>query len=90
MKDYKGLRNLRFEAYFASMPLHAWMLRGRKTRRAYLNLKESQSYSKEEINQLQLKKLQNIIYHAYTTSNFYKAKMDNLSLHPRDISTLAD
>ena len=60
MKGYKGLRGLRFEAYFASMPLHAWMLRGRKTRRAYLHLKESQNYSKKQINDLQLERLQKI------------------------------
>jgi phenylacetate-CoA ligase len=90
MKGYSGLRNLRFEAYFLSMPLHAWMLRGRKTRRAYLDLKSSQSCSKEEISQLQLKKLKKIVNHAYTTSNFYKSRMDDLGLHPRDVTSLSD
>jgi phenylacetate-CoA ligase len=90
MKGYKGLRGLRFEAYFASMPLHAWMLRGRKTRKAYLHLKESQNYSKKQINDLQLERLQKIINHAYTTSNFYRERMDELGIHPHDFNSLAD
>jgi len=90
MKLYKGLRRLRFEAYFASMPLHAWMLRGRKTRSAYIHLKESESYSKAQINELQLSKLQKIIEHAYTTSNFYRTRMDQLGIHPNDINGLED
>lgn len=90
MKGYKGLRNWRFEAYFATMPTHAWMIRGRKTRRAYLELKESQNYSKEEIQDLQSFRLRKMIFHAYETSAFYRNRFDEMGISPSDIQTIDD
>ena len=90
MKGYKGLRNIRFEAYFASMPTHAWMLRGRATRRAYLELKKSEKFTRDELDRLQADRLHKIVSHAYTTSDFYRRRLDSLGVSPNDIRSLDD
>ena len=90
MARYQGLRKLRFEAYFALMPIHAWMIRGRKTRRRYFDLKDSESFSKEELKGLQSERLRNIIHHAYETSLFYQKRLDDLGIKPNDIMSVDD
>jgi phenylacetate-CoA ligase len=90
MASYRGFRRLRFEAYFALMPLHAWMIRGRQTRKRYLDLKESEFFSKEELANLQSVKLQKIVQHAYKTSLFYRKRLDDLGINPKDIRSIDD
>lgn len=90
MKGYKGLRNLRFEAYFATMPLHAWMIRGRQTRRAYLNLKQSEYLPKAELESVQLSRLRQIVAHAYATSTYYRHSLEAAGVKPSDINSLDD
>ena len=90
MAKYEGFRRLMFEAYFAVMPLHAWMIRGRQTRRRYLDLKESESFSREELENLQSLKLRKIVQHAYETSLFYRERLDGLGIKPSDIQCADD
>lgn len=90
MKGYKGLRNLRFEAYFATMPLHAWMIRGRQTRRAYLELKQSEYLPTAQLESLQLARLRQIVAHAYATSSYYRQSLDAAGVKPSDINSLND
>jgi phenylacetate-CoA ligase len=87
---YQGLRKLRFEAYFALMPLHAWMIRGRQTRRRYFDLKESEYFSREELNTLQNLRLRTIVQHAYDTSLFYRERLDGSGIKPSDIQSVED
>ena len=61
---YRGWRRLWFEAYFATMPLHAWRI-GRRARELYLELKRSEWYSRDALDELQLRKLQRLVQHAY-------------------------
>jgi len=82
---YRGLRRVRFEAYFILMPLHAWMIRGRSTRRFYKELKSSESSSKSELLANQERRLNEIIMHAYNTTDFYKARFDSLGIDPTTI-----
>ena len=81
-------RRLRLEAYFLSMPLHAWMIRGRHTRRAYFQLKETERFSRQDLSALQLKKLKEILNHSYSTSLYYRRKFDELGVNPKDIGSL--
>jgi|694.fasta_scaffold22446_3 phenylacetate-CoA ligase len=88
MNGYRGFRKILFELYFATMPLHAWLIRGRATRRAYLNLKASEFIGAEELRDLQLVRLREILQHAFSTSDYYRKTFLNLGLHPNDISDL--
>ena len=90
MAKYKGFRKLRFEAYFALMPLHAWMIRGRQTRKKYFELKHTESYGREELTNLQSEKLRIIVQHAYRTSSFYRKRLDDLGINPSDIQNVND
>jgi phenylacetate-CoA ligase len=86
---YRGWRRLLFEAYFATMPLHKWMIR-RSARAIYLDLKESEWLSKPELEQLQLHKLQRLLQHAYVHVPFYRDAMRAAGVHPLDMVSLAD
>lgn len=90
MIGYRGLSNLRFEAYFATMPLHAWMIRGRRTRRAYLELKRTENLSRDELVELQSARLREIVAHAYSTSSYYRERLHNHGVRPQDIRSTAD
>lgn len=87
---YRGLRRIRFETYFATMPLHAWTITGRGTRRKYLELKASEHLSRSELDALQLSKLRAITSHAYETSDFYRRHFDSAGFNPAQIQSLED
>lgn len=88
--SYRGLRRLRFEVYFATMPLHAWTITGRGTRKKYLELKAFEHLSRSELDSLQLTRLQAIITHAYETSDFYRHHFDSVGFEPTQIQSLED
>lgn len=88
--SYRGFRRLRFEVYFATMPLHAWTITGRGTRRKYLELKAFERLSRSELDSLQLTRLQAIITHAYETSDFYRHHFDSVGFEPSQIQSLED
>ena len=90
MMGYTGLKNLRFEAYFALMPLHAWMIRGRHTRRAYLDLKRTQNFSRKELDELQGRRLNEIVEHAYASSSYYRKRLDAAGTSPSQIREVSD
>lgn len=46
--------------------------------------------SRDELKDLQLQGLQWTVNHAYTGSGFYKEKLDQAGVHPKDIKCLAD
>ena len=90
MSNYRGLRRFRFEMYFALMPTHAWMIRGRATRKAYFDLKQSELMDRQELITLQSKRLHAIISHAYETSDFYRKRFDDLGINPSQIMSVND
>jgi phenylacetate-CoA ligase len=86
---YRGWRLLWFEAYFATMPLHTWKI-GRRTRDLYLELKQSEWYSRDELDDLQLRKLQRLVQHAYVHVPYYRDAMRDAGMDPGDIKSLDD
>jgi phenylacetate-CoA ligase len=86
---YSGTRRLRFEAYFASTPLHKWKIT-RRTRDLYLELKQSERWSREELDELQLTKLQRLVQHAYAHVPYYRDVLDGAGIHPEEIRRVED
>ena len=86
---YDGWRRLWFEAYFATMPLHKWQIR-RRARSLYLELQRTERLPREELDALQLRKLQRIVQHAYVHVPFYRDRLRAAGVHPEDIRSLAD
>jgi phenylacetate-CoA ligase len=86
---YEGWRRLWFESYFATMPLHKWQIR-RRARSLYLELKRTERLRREELDALQLRKLQRLVQHAYVHVPFYRDRMRQAGVHPEDIRSLED
>jgi phenylacetate-CoA ligase len=86
---YRGWRRLWFEAYFATMPLHAWKI-GRRTRDLYLELRQSEWYSRADLDELQLQKLQRLVQHAYIHVPYYRDVMRESGIDPASIKQLED
>lgn len=86
---YSGWRRLLFEIYFASMPVHKWLIR-RRARDLYLELRESQWLPRGEIRALQRAKLRRLLQHAYAHVPYYREAMDQQGVRPEDIETIED
>jgi phenylacetate-CoA ligase len=59
-------------------------------KRHYQWLQETQWWSKEQLEELQLEQLQAMVQHAYENVPYYRRVFDERRLKPRDISTLND
>ena len=79
---------VRRETYFLTMPLHAWNIRGRSTRRHYEHLKESEFWSHEQLENLRLNRLRKLVNHALKTSEFHRKRIMSLGLRPEDFNDL--
>jgi len=86
---YRGWRRIWFETYFATMPLHKWLIRG-SAREIYLDLKETEWLPKDDLEALQLHKLQRLLQHAYVHVPFYRDAMRAAGVHPLELSSLDD
>jgi phenylacetate-CoA ligase len=86
---YRGWRRVWFEAYFATMPVHHWLIRS-SSREIYLDLKKTEWLSKEELEALQFHKLQRLLQHAYVHVPYYRDAMRAAGVHPLDATSLAD
>ncbi len=86
---YRGWRRLWFEIYFATMPVHKWLIR-RSARDLYLELKQTEWLSRSDLDALQLQKLQRLLQHAYVHVPYYRKAMKVAGVHPYDITSLAD
>ena len=78
---YKGARRLLFELYFATMPLHTWLIT-RNARRLYLQLKESEWLDAKDIERYQIEKLNRLIKHATTEVPHYRRVLSGLVANP--------
>ena len=68
----------------------AW-LRNPSLFKIYKELKISEKYSKSKLNDIQFRKLKNILIFAYENSNFYKKKFKEKSFNPRkDFKSVED
>jgi len=86
---YRGRRRLRFEAYFATTPLHKWKIT-RRTRDLYLELKQTEQWSRGALEELQLTKLQRLLQHAYSHVPYYRDAFDEADVHPEEITSIDD
>jgi phenylacetate-CoA ligase len=86
---YRGWRRLWFEFYFATMPLHKWLI-SRTARLHYLRLKESEWFGRDELEALQLQKMQRLLQHAYVHVPYYRDTMRTACIKPQDIASLED
>lgn len=86
---YTGWRRALFEAYFASMPAHKWLIR-RRARAIYFELKRTEWLSREDMTDLQLRKLQRLIQHVSVHVPYYREKFAELGINPDEINSLAD
>jgi phenylacetate-CoA ligase len=81
-------RFLRF-LYFATMPVHKWIIRG-TSKKIYFDLKKTQFLPRAKIEELQLMRLKNLVNHVYLNVPYYKRIMKEQNLRPQDFVTLTD
>ncbi len=86
---YRGWRRLWFEAYFATFPMHKWLIR-RRARSLYLQLKQTERLTREQLDELQDRRLQRLVHHAYTHVPYYRNRMIEAGIRPEDIRTRED
>jgi len=87
--EYSGSRKLLLNTYFSSMPLHAWLIRP-GTKNIYQGLQRTQWLSTEELQELQVWRLQRLLWHSYAHVPYYKRLFVDNGLHPRDFKSLSD
>ncbi|HSQ01437.1 MAG TPA: glycosyltransferase [Candidatus Dormibacteraeota bacterium] len=84
-----GWRAWSMRAFFATMPLHHWMIT-RQARHYYDELLRSQWLSLADMRALQERKLRRLIGHAYHHVAYWRERMDERGLTPDDFRTLED
>lgn len=70
-------------------PLYYWK-NGDKRLARLAELEKSQYFSKQQIEQLQLQRLQRIVRYAYDNTDYYQQVMQQRNITPDDIQSLAD
>lgn len=81
---YRGGRKALLNTYFATMPMHAWLIRP-QTKSIYETLHRTQWLSSAELRELQAWRLRRLMWHAYTHVPYYRRQFAAHGLHPRDI-----
>jgi len=81
------LQHVFLNAYAFSIHLERY---GGPFHRAFDELQKTQWFTKEEIEQYQLNRLQPLVRHAYYTVPFYRDKYDSHEVAPEDIKSLSD
>jgi phenylacetate-CoA ligase len=84
-----GWRKLGMNIFFATMPLHKWLITSR-ARDYYNELKESQWLTPAQVKELQEIKLRKLVRHAYQHVPFYRQRFDEAGVKPSDIQTIED
>jgi phenylacetate-CoA ligase len=87
--DRSLLKKIRLFIYFYTMPLHAWVI-SKNVRTYYNELSNSQWFSREQIEELQLEKLRKLVTHSYYHVRYYRNLFDSLGIKPDDIQSLDD
>ena len=75
--------------YFATMPVHKWIIRG-TSRKYYFELKKTQYLNQSDIENFQFARLKNLINHVYLNVPYYKKIMNDLDLRPEDFVNFSD
>lgn len=82
--------NILSKAYFATMPLHAWKIRGSGVRMAYKELIQSDRASKDELVSLQNQRTKSLVAFVYREVPYYRKIMVSQGLVPSDFQTASD
>jgi phenylacetate-CoA ligase len=82
-------RRIRFNLFFATMPLHKWLI-GKRAKDLYFWLKSLEFSSKDELERLQLRRLRSLLQHSYSTVPYYKRTFDAAGFKPNQIQSIAD
>ena len=82
-------REILFNLYFATMPLHKWII-GKRAKALYLWLKDFEFRSKSELENLQLRRLRQLLQHAYLTVPYYKRVFDMAGFKPSQVTEISD
>ena len=86
---YKGWRRVWFELFFATMPLHKWLIR-RNARDIYLQLKRTEFLSEDLMRDLQTEKLRRILQHSSRHVPYYRKVFQEAGFDPATLTGLAD
>ncbi len=88
-KKLEGWRKFLFLLYGKTTTFHHWMI-NKTAFRYYNDLKKTQWLNREDLEELQFRKLKRIISQAYYHVPYYREKFDQLKIKPEDIKTLND
>ena len=66
------------------MPLHKWII-GRNAKSLYFWLKNTEYYSREELENLQLLRLRKMLQHAYIHVPYYRRAFDEVGFRHLDV-----
>ena len=84
-----GWRRWWWKFFLSVMPLHHWMITSRAGK-FYDVLQQTQWLSPTQIRELQERKLQRLIHHAYDHVAYYRDLFDQIGLKPTDIESFVD
>jgi phenylacetate-CoA ligase len=87
--DLNISRKMRFNLFFLTMPLHKWII-GKNAKSLYLWLKNTEYYSREELDNLQLLRLRKMLQHAYIHVPYYRRAFDDVGFKPLDVESISD
>lgn len=86
---YRGARKFRMNLYYATMPLHAWLLR-RSSRDLFIALRKTQFAASQQVEEFQFRQLQRLVWHAYVNVPYYRYALQAAGVVPDDIRELTD
>jgi phenylacetate-CoA ligase len=89
VNKYSGVRKVAFNSYFATMPLHAWLIRP-STKNIYENLQKTQWLKNESLRNLQFERLEKLVWSSYLSVPYYRRIFQERGIHPKDIQDLHD
>ena len=87
--EYTGFRKFWYNAFFATMPLHKWML-SKNAKTMLAQLRQTQWLAPQQIAEIQELKMRRLIRHAYQHVPYYTAAMDAAGIRPEEIQSLDD
>jgi phenylacetate-CoA ligase len=85
----RGWRRGYYRAYTALLPVHHWMISANAPR--YLEeLRRTQWLPRQDIEQLQLRRLRRLLQHAYEHVGYYREMFQSAGVMPGDVRSLED
>lgn len=89
LKSLSILRRIRFELFFATTPMHKWLI-GKDARNYYLWLKSIEFQSNQDLRELQFKRMMELLRSAYANVPYYKHVFDENKLNLDTFTSIED